>query len=432
MTRKPYHGSFWRRAAAGVLLALMLLTPVLALTEDPPAEDTTADETGDVTPTELLDVMYVYNPEPTNRLNLRAGPSLESESLARFYTGTAVEVLGASGEFTNVRVGDLVGYMQTTFLSATRVPLELGLWASVSLDDPTEKLHLRAQTTEGAISLGLFYTGTSVQILEDAGEHYRVRLIDMEGYMAKNFLQVDGTPGKQDLTKLTNGLMVEPTALYAFPSRNATSLGMHYAGETVEILGVAGTWYYVEVGGQGENAHMHQRGFMPGQVLKVSDYNAAQGQSSYTYAVVRNADEKVKQVMRSQPAWSSDALGMFINAAQVLVLDTLPEEDIMPLWVHVSIGGLEGYMLGEHLGRVYKAQMEPQPIDYTEPTAAPDAIVLSDDGEEDKTPTDGGTTGGGTTGGIVIPTTEGKPDTTTTTDTGTEEPAGEEEEANWG
>lgn len=75
----------------------------------------------------------------------------------------------------------------------------------------------------------------------------------------------------------------------------------------------------------------------------------------------------------------------------------------MPLWVNVSIGGLEGYMLGEFLGRVHKEKLEPQPIDYTEPdpteapaislsgdeTPAPDATGMTDSGDEPK--------------GIVIP-----------------------------
>lgn len=58
----------------------------------------------------------VINPDPRDRLNLRAKPSRSGESLGKFFTGTQVEILEEAGDWYRVRVGFDEGYMMRDFI----------------------------------------------------------------------------------------------------------------------------------------------------------------------------------------------------------------------------------------------------------------------------------------------------------------------------
>ncbi|MBR5382205.1 MAG: SH3 domain-containing protein [Clostridia bacterium] len=57
------------------------------------------------------------NPNPNDRLNLRASADKNSDSLGKFYNGTPVEVLERGDEWTRVRVCGVTGYMMTRYLA---------------------------------------------------------------------------------------------------------------------------------------------------------------------------------------------------------------------------------------------------------------------------------------------------------------------------
>lgn len=59
----------------------------------------------------------VVNPDPRDRLHLRAEPKRGSESLGKFYTGTQVEILDETGDWYHVRVGFDEGYMMREFVT---------------------------------------------------------------------------------------------------------------------------------------------------------------------------------------------------------------------------------------------------------------------------------------------------------------------------
>ncbi len=60
----------------------------------------------------------------------------------------------------------------------------------VIADDARDRLHLREAPRQGGQSLGKFFSGAQVDILEDAGDWYRVRVGIQEGYMMKKFIEV--------------------------------------------------------------------------------------------------------------------------------------------------------------------------------------------------------------------------------------------------
>ena len=60
--------------------------------------------------------------------------------------------------------------------------------AVVNNPDPKDRLHVRTRPDRGSDSLGKFYTGTPVEVLERKGEWARVRLGHLEGWMMRKYL----------------------------------------------------------------------------------------------------------------------------------------------------------------------------------------------------------------------------------------------------
>lgn len=59
----------------------------------------------------------VKSDKATDRLNLRAGPSRDSVSYGKYYSGTPVRVLETQGDWCKVTVGGVAGYMQRQYLA---------------------------------------------------------------------------------------------------------------------------------------------------------------------------------------------------------------------------------------------------------------------------------------------------------------------------
>ena len=59
----------------------------------------------------------VDNPNPADRLHLRAAPGRNARSYGKFYNRTPVRVLDVAGDWTFVGVGELEGYMMTEYLA---------------------------------------------------------------------------------------------------------------------------------------------------------------------------------------------------------------------------------------------------------------------------------------------------------------------------
>jgi len=65
---------------------------------------------------------FVNNPDPTDRLHLRAEPRASAVSLGKYYNGVEVLVLGDTGNgYWHVRVNSLEGYMDAAYLSRQNV-----------------------------------------------------------------------------------------------------------------------------------------------------------------------------------------------------------------------------------------------------------------------------------------------------------------------
>lgn len=86
----------------------------------------TLDAEWDTLPTNLEEALAqmdasrwatVNNPNPADRLHLRAKPDKGAASLGKYYNGTPVEVLEKGDTWTQVHVGGVIGWMKTEYLA---------------------------------------------------------------------------------------------------------------------------------------------------------------------------------------------------------------------------------------------------------------------------------------------------------------------------
>lgn len=316
-----------------------------------------------------VSIAYVSNPSEQDRLHMRSEADSKSDSLGRYFNGTIVEVLGAVADgYVPVRVGELEGYMRADYLSDEPVDYDPGQWLTVDVGTRDARLHLRISTEENAFSLGQYNNGTAAFVINDDGDFYQVRAVDQEGYMNKNFLQVDGEIGKPVYVTLSDGVLEENNVvLRAFPSEIAPSLGIYPEGTTVRILAITSVWYYVEITGANLTAFDRQKGFMLSNAMRVNADSAGVNSGRGTFAVVHQTNERDKLVLRAGPAWSTENIGTFFNATQVMVLDNVKASEPFPTWTHVQVSELEGYMLGEHLSLIGSGEAAVQAADDSTP-----------------------------------------------------------------
>ena len=205
-----------------------------------------------------------------------------------------------------------------------------------------ERLHLRTSPSKNAESLGKYYNGVEVEILDYVNTSWAyVRIDTLTGYMQTKYLstvldseQVDAMPRYISTSSAWE--------LYSMPNRSSayTTYGKN---EIVRLLGFSEDWWHVEIERKEDDyLNVARTGFIPA-VNSLQPTSGAYG-AGYRTAVVKNPNEANRLNLRVSPTKDSTSLGRYYNGTTVVLLDDMPGS-----WWHVSIGGLEGYMDGSFL-----------------------------------------------------------------------------------
>lgn len=209
-------------------------------------------------------------------LNMRSGRSLSSRALQLVPNGAKVEVLGHGTTWHHVRYGGQTGYMLASKLSlpgegapsgsssgsagAGNMPV-LAMGTVYNHPRQTDRLNLRDSINRngtGGASMGKYYTGVRVQILEYlnvngvgwahvsvGGQQY--------GFMQLDYLRIDekvgATPFYGPTVRVGNQPSHQRVNLRAAPSATSKSLAKYSNNTQVEVIGVVNnTWSHVRVG----------------------------------------------------------------------------------------------------------------------------------------------------------------------------------------
>jgi len=197
-------------------------------------------------------------------LNLRQTPSLTAKVLGQFPTGTLVEVTGYHGDWYEVEVNGLSGYMMSKFLSG-----DLNVQIATVRTNTGIGLNVREEPGMDGAILTSVRNGESVTVTQKGSNWCRVTIGGVDGFMATEFLrfgssgsQTPGTSsGKRAVVNNPRGTQV--LNLRQRPSLDAKVVDYYRNGTEVTILEAGSTWHKVQV----EDGKV---GYMMAKFLKVT------------------------------------------------------------------------------------------------------------------------------------------------------------------
>lgn len=207
-------------------------------------------------------------------LRLRSYPSYDSQTLASYYTGTQVEVLDTTGEWSHVRLSDgNKGYMLTKFLkpqSGTQTNpgadsentsgstgTSSGVDATVI---STNGYGVRMRTGPGTSYpiVRKYPVGTAATVVQKGNSWCKVAIGDQTGYIMTQYLSVGNGEGNGsgnstpptiysgDATVWSgNGYGVR---LRTGPGKEYDIIGVYSVGAKVKIISRGTVWDHVQVG----------------------------------------------------------------------------------------------------------------------------------------------------------------------------------------
>ena len=119
-------------------------------------------------------------------------------------------------------------------------------WALVNNPNPQDRLNLRIKPDQKSTSLGKYYIGAPVHILENKGDWARVEILGVEGWMMTRYLSIgeamkDVTFAGPQLMTVEGGAM-----LHAEPAEDtAISMVESFFG-SMQVIGIVNEeWYHV-------------------------------------------------------------------------------------------------------------------------------------------------------------------------------------------
>lgn len=127
-------------------------------------------------------------------LNLRKGPSMNSEIITSYPIGTEVKVLKKGNGWYQVQVGENTGYMSSKYLAASKAPqytkpVDSPYTATLKNINGGSIVNFRLYPGMKTKVLDTLKVGTKVTVLEKGENWSKVRLSDgREGYVSTYFL----------------------------------------------------------------------------------------------------------------------------------------------------------------------------------------------------------------------------------------------------
>lgn len=251
--------------------------------------------------------------------------------------------------------------------------------ATVCNPDPTDRLNLRTKPSTDAPTLGKYYNGTFIEVLNDENNGFvKVRFCNLEGYMQKSLLAFDADRGQvasaipSVIIKNDGGTGLN---LRLTQSIHSKSLGFYANGEMVFVYGVGETWCHVQ-------APDGKIGFMLREKLSpILDFDKGSGSSTGSSgsqpgtvirtAMVNNPNPEDRLNLRAAPNTEAATLCKYYNGVQVELLG-----DENNGWIKVRIGNLDGYMRTAFLETDYSKTIGSALPSYSIDNAAGTGLTL--------------------------------------------------------
>ena len=364
------------------------------------AQEAQGGEQPTPTPAPQYPLALIQMPKVNVRLNVRKGPGTSYRIAGTLTHGTQVEVLGASGSWSQIRTESLEGYVMTTYLkmieaTATPAPSETPAPDGETLSYGSSGEAVKALQRR-LKELGYF--GGEV------GGNYLAKTQEaVQAFQRANGLNPDGiaTPELQQLifgAQATATPTPEPTPaptrapetgrtgivtisgsrlnLREKASTSSKILTRLSGGTKVTVLGESGNWYHVNYNGTlGYLSKAYVR--VTGDVSPTAAPTASPTQTPETG---REATIQIENGgalhLRKGPGTDTESLGYVQDGDKAVILGESGE------WYRIRVNGKEGYLKKIYLDGGAQAP-EATPAPTAAPTQAPEreaTIHIENDG----------------------------------------------------
>lgn len=209
--------------------------------------------------------------------------------------------------------------------------------AVVNNPDSADRLNLRAEPRQSAESLGKYYNGVQVQILENVDNDWvRVRIGKVgisEGYMMKQYL----SSGVESLVNSAMPTYISLSSSWEFyhtPNLDG-SYTRHGYGEKIVLLGFTSSWWHIQI--------EEETGYIPSAVASLQQITGNY-YDGFSTAVINNPPPQERLNLRTSMSTNSSSLGKYYNGCIVAVLENRTDG-----WSKVRIGNVDGYMKNKYL-----------------------------------------------------------------------------------
>lgn len=132
-------------------------------------------------------------------------------------------------------------------------------WAAVNNPNPADRLHLRVKPEKGAKSLGKYYNGTPVRVLQKKGDWTRVSIGGTEGWMMTQYLAFGLAAGNVPDAFQSRIAVKENVPVAVYREMDDRSAVVDESHTQFVVIGLIGEeWYHVWLTDVNEFGYIHQ------------------------------------------------------------------------------------------------------------------------------------------------------------------------------
>ena len=298
----------------------------------------------------VANTAVVNNPNPADRLHLRASPKSTAASYGRYYSGVQVTILEyTNAEWVKVRIGSgsgsAQGYMMSKFLAFGNAGNSVKPAIPTMYVKASSSVNLRSDRSTSSSSLGSYKNGTTVQLLGFGSTWHHVSINGKIGFMQASSLSSTSTGNTGGNTGsgisvgsigvVNNPVPTDRLNLRTSASSSASSLGRYYNGVQVKVLQVVNKdWVKVQIGNNGQGIAV---GYM---MTKYLAFGSAANKVKSAISVYRCTSSAWNIVFT--PSNKSNAVDTFGWTADMEVLGVRDDG-----WWHVRVYNITGYIYGK-------------------------------------------------------------------------------------
>ncbi|WP_078440056.1 SH3 domain-containing protein [Shouchella oshimensis] len=189
----------------------------------------------------------------TARLNVRTGPGTNHSVLTTLNKDERVELIAKTGQWYQIKVGNVEGYVSGQFLTFSRESedqIEEVDEEIIAEGKTTARLNLRAQPNTNSSIRTTLSKNQTVQIVKKEGNWYFVRVGFQTGWVSADFIKIDGNNVEDNKPSLGSATTTARLNLRSGAGTSHRVLTTLPVGQKLELLQKQGNWYQVKAGNQ--------------------------------------------------------------------------------------------------------------------------------------------------------------------------------------